>query len=531
MSGENQYISPIIDAFLRRRQQDLQTQQEGVANQQRQDSIDNENKYRESLIKESQARLDEAHRKAVADEALKQQLHENQSLATKDTIHQKIAEAVRNAPEGPGEADKAAVNMMRSLGGQGVQAGENPLQVGGQTLPGSPTTQLTMPGGKQSFGIEGMPTGSQAAFAAARAAAEKAGQVSDATIDNKLLQDSNKATTRHQGDVELTQMKIDATAENLAANNVSKENVAKWRDDAMLKADYAHNQTTLKAAQLHMGAGFDGDTAGNLAERGHHLGMEILNGNGDYTKLPLADKYAVDAWGQANDIAIPKTAAYRQTLNAMDSLPALYNQIKDVAHRYSVDSAPIPANPKTGELGSPGGSKWDAAVHGNVLANLAGQGVQMDSAIKNITKAAGTLSLAEEPQARQTGQIIGSQTLAAFNPNLSEAENMRNIDNAMAKNSDKLDHDVFVGIPKPIADTVKLNKGLVNLEPPAGKPTVPPRASNNPIPPKPGAVLNPVLTKTAGKNIWDLPPQPPVASQGSNAVPVAPAGLPNQGAQ
>lgn len=529
MSGENQYISPIIDAFLRRRQQDLQANQESAANQQRQASIENENKYRESLIKESGARLEEAHRKAVADEELRQQQHENASLATKAAIQQHIADAVRNAPEGESQGDLAAINKIRALGGQGVLKGSNSISLGpeaNQQLPGSPTTQLQMPGGGPSFGIEGMPTASEAAANVASAAGTKAGAISDATIDNKLLQDNNKSQQRHQNDMDLTKQKGEQILKQMQVNNASKEEIANMQAKMRLEGDYAHNATTLKAAQIHMGAGFDAATAGNLAERGHHLGMEILDGKGDYTKLPLPDKYAVDAWGQANGIEIPKTSAYSQTISALDSLPALYDQTADAIHRYSKDSKPIPADPKTGELGSEGGGKWTAAVAGNKLANLAGVGIGMDAAQKQIQANAGTLAQQNDPKARQTMAIISSQTAAAFNPNLTEAENMRNLNNAKAKNSQKLDNDVFNGLPKPIADTIKVRRGLAPLEPAAGTPTVPTRASNSLPGPVPGHVPWPNATKAKGYNIYGSGPEPSNWQDYQNQFPPNPSQSP-----
>ena len=162
MSGENQYISPIIDAFLKRREQDLTNQRAVEQNQRLTQQAQNEQKYRDALIKEAQSRIENAHSEHLSNLELLKQAHEITAQHAADETQKQLRDVFQNAGPSPGDTDKAVANFIRQRSGQVNPPGSNPLTVGGQQLPGSPnqTYQLPQPNGQmgQPFTTEGMAT-------------------------------------------------------------------------------------------------------------------------------------------------------------------------------------------------------------------------------------------------------------------------------------------------------------------------------------------------------------------------------------
>ena len=506
MSGEDRYISPIVDAFLRRRQQDLQVQQESEANAQRQASIDNENKYREALIKESSQRLDEAHRKAVADEALRQQQHENTSLATKDAIHQKVAEAIRNAPEGKG--DEAAVNIMRSLGGQGILKGSNPLTVGGQELPGSPTTQLTMPNGGGSFGTGGMPSNKEYAAQQAAAAGLKATAQQEPKTKAQLDLDAQKAQERDQLRIDSSKDGLEKALDVEAARGKNQAEIQRIRNQGNQAIANSHGQYTLQHAKILMGEdpNLSPQGAGVMADKAANLYFGKVEGTTKNADMSKAEKLQLANYANTIGSEVPSDSI-GNIVNTYAGVGPIYKQAEDIARQYSADA--------------PKGSRTAAAVGNSPIGALTGIGKEITGKVQQLNAQAARLAAQNDPQARLIGSVLAGQTGAIFDASRTVVQNMNNINEVKHANQETFEN-AMSGIPKPVVDTIKAKKGISAWESPTH-------------PTNPKAVYNPELSKQLGKDSWDLPganPQPPSQpSQSPNAQPVPAPGLPNQGAQ
>jgi hypothetical protein len=458
MSGENQYISPIIDAFLRRRQQDLATQQNEAANQQKQASLENENKYREALITESKARLDEAHRKAIADEQIRQQQHENASLATKDAIQQKVAQAVRDAPEGQG--DQAAINVMRSLGGQGILKGSNPLQVGGQELPGSPTTQLTMPGGG-SFGTEGMPSNLQYAQQQATAAGLKSTAVQEPRTAAQLAVDAQKAHERETGKIQEMQQGLT----NSLALEKARGTDAQTLEGIRQKGNQAIANTrvagTIADAKIRMGEDntLSPQQAGIQSEQAANDYWGIIDGTTDPKDIQK-DKgrnLGVSHYAQSIGSEVP-SKNIGAALNTYSQVGPIYQQAQDWAKEYSADS------PKGGRFAAAQASN-PATGKPTALGTYFGVGKDIQKGVDSINSQAARLAMQNDPNARLIGSVLAGQTKAIVDPSRTYQENMDNID-AVKKNNAVTFSNAVNGIPADVVTALKARKGILTWETP-----------------------------------------------------------------
>jgi|HubBroStandDraft_3_1064219.scaffolds.fasta_scaffold07889_1 hypothetical protein len=522
MSGENQYISPIIDAFLRRRQQDIQTNQESQANQQRQASIENENKYREDLIKESGARLDEAHRKAVADEELRQQQHENASLATKAAIQQHIADAVRNAPEGEGQGDLAAINKIRALGGQGILKGSNPITLGGVQLPGSPTTQLTMPTGEK-FGIEGMPTGSQYAEQKGREALQASQGKSQGALPAQEELDAQKALERHTDIATKTAAGIEQAVKVAELHGKSAAEVAKIRSDAMIRAAGVHNTGLVQHAQIMMGEDptLTPQQAGIRAEKNSNNFWSILDGQDP--KLSKGENMGVASF--AHDIGSEVPGKHiGEIVNAYKQVGPMLDQAEELAKQYSRDS------PKNSIL--PNGIV--ANLTGSKMGKLLNEGQDADAAIKQYNTRAALLANANDPKARLVTSVLASQVNGLIDPTKDYATNHKAIENSKKLASQTFNQSIS-GFPDSVGTALKARTGILAMEQgmEAKKPSVAP--INPATAPKggmplsggaPGHVNWPNATKAKGYNIYGSGPEPNNWQDYQNQFPPPPSQSP-----
>jgi hypothetical protein len=504
MAGENQYISPIIDAFLRRRQQDLQRQQEATANEQKQASLENENKYREALIKEAGERLSEAHDEHQRQMDLLAQAHEAASLTAKTNTLKGLQEAVRNAP--PGKADEAAGNYLKALGGTFTPKGGNPPTIGGEQLPGSPnaTGTFPIPGEGQSAPLN-ISALSNAQDINANAG-EKATLVQAPKSKAQLDLDAQKAQERDQLRIDSAKDGLEKALAVEQTKGTNQAEIQRIRNQGQQAIANTHGQYTLQHARVLMGEdpNLSPQAAGIAADHAANLYFGKTEGTTKNADLSKADKLSLAHYADTIGSEVPSDSI-GAIVNTYAGVGPIYKQAEDIARQYSADA--------------PKGSRVAAAVGGNPTGSLTGIGKEIQGKVQQLNAQAARLAAQNDPQARLIGSVLAGQTGAVFDPSRTVAQNIDNINKIKHANQETFEN-AMSGIPKPVVDAVKAKKGILTWESPVH-------------PSNPNAIYNPTLSKQAGKDVWDLPGQAqnPNPSQSPNAQPVPAPGLPSQGVQ
>ena len=506
MAGENQYISPIIDAYLRRRQQDQVVAQEGQKNQIEQQRVENENKYREALIKEAGERLQNAHEEHQRNMDLLSQAHEASSLTSKANALKIISDAIRNAPEG--KADEAGGNALKLLGGTYTPKGANPLTIGGQQLPGSPnaTGTFPVPGGGQSEPLN------LSAFSNASDVAQNAGEKATAVQAPKsqaqLDLDAQKAQERDQLRIDSSKDGLEKALAVEAARGKNQAEIQRIRNQGNQAIANSHGQYTLQHAKILMGEdpNLSPQEAGVMADKAANLYFGKVEGTTKNADMNKAEKLQLANYANTIGSEVPSDSI-GNIVNTYAGVGPIYKQAEDIARQYSADA--------------PKGSRTAAAVGNNPIGALTGIGKEITGKVQQLNAQAARLAAQNDPQARLIGSVLAGQTGAVFDPSRTVAQNIDNLN--QIKHANQLTFEnAMSGIPKPVVDTLKAKKGILAWESPTH-------------PTNPKAVYNPELSKQAGKDVWDLPgtnSQPPSQpSQSPNAQPVPAPGLPNQGAQ
>lgn len=336
MSNEQQYISPIIDAYLRRRQQDLNIQQEGVKNQLEQKRVENENKYREALIKEAQSRIENAASEHQATIKLAQQAHENASNISKAQLLEKVANAVRGAQ--PGKSDEAGQAMAEGIGGT-FQPGQTVPQGGpilaGNQLPGYRGAQFTVPTDQPGQQSQPIPIGGfRTPEGVIQQKSAEAGGVTKAVGEAKEPFTAQDYARKHNGQMEQDQTKFNNQLIISGNNNVSRERIAQWHDQTQRSIDAQNNNRALTVAKMVQGGIMTPEDATKAAFLDH----QIRIGQVKISDLPPADKKLVINFNvESGGSMAPTDKGYADKLKGLAEIQDYMNRVEDWSKRNSKD--------------------------------------------------------------------------------------------------------------------------------------------------------------------------------------------------
>ena len=277
-------------------------------------------------------------------------------------------------------------------------------------------------------------------------------------------------------------------------------------------------------AKLNQGLGMDRDSAVSDANAAHNDAWTILDG-GDISKLPKPNKMRAFRYAEGNNIELPTTKAYGDTLRALSNLPALLPQLQRFAIEDSVDS---PQNKSAIPLVA--GAR--ALIAGSEAGKLTGVGQDLAAAQRNLQSTASQLAIINDPGARVLAGVLNAQKIV--DPSQTVAQNQRNIDNFKARVSRAMDDNLFSGMPKEYGTAIKAHKGLLAFDESNNPTAVPQNTSpnvnptggatppNKQHPTVPGAIWDPVKSQQMGHDVWQVPPTPaiPSPSQSPNGAPV-----------
>lgn len=503
MSGENQYISPIIDAFLKRRQQDLATQQQGVENEQKAKTEQDTQKYRDVLLKEAQERLNNAHEEHLGNLELQQQAKKFAGEKALRDNYAAIKDAVNNAP--PGKENEAAINIIKAIGGKVNGQGGPPISLNGQQLPGMPA-QVTLPGAQEPMDISGLRSAAQVT----QLKGENASAIQAPKSKVQLDLDAQKAQEVHQRDADKSTQGLANSLELQKARGATAVQLKDMADKTNMAIANAHNGTTLKHAQIMMGEdpNLSSQEAGIRAGNASSLYWGILDGTTKSKDLNKAQKMQVANFAHDIGSEVPSDSI-GEISNVYAATGPIYKQAEDIINKYSADA------PKGGRVAATLGGK-------GLVGNLTGYGKEIEGAQDQLQAQAARLAAQNDPKARLIGSVLASQTKGVFDPTRTKAQNLQQLENIKKANADTFTESTS-GLPQDVTTALKARKGILGFEqtssptvnpsvvPPGGQPIMKPHPKN------PNAIYNPQMSQQTGKDIWDLPAtQSPTAVQPQN---------------
>jgi hypothetical protein len=519
MAGEDQYISPIINAFLKRREQDLTNQRATEQNQRLQQQAQNETKYRDALIREAESRI-QAQRDIHDQQAeLTTQMHNIAADKAQQDMMAKIRDVFQNAGPEAGAGDKAVANFIKGIGGK-VNPGFQPVTVGGQDISGSsPTFQTKNPvTGEMTEPIstEGMATGQDVINRLGQQSFSKSEGTSQGALGANLTRDQQKQVAAHQLMIDKTKGDLENKLKEEAAKGADAQTLEKLRGYYQQVVANVHNTGMANVAKINQGLGMDQASAASDANNVHNALWTILDG-GDITKLPKPTKMQAFRGAEANNIELPTTKAYGDTLRAISQLPAILPQLQELADKYSIDSPQM-------QSAVPGLARGRAMVAGSEAGKLTGIGSDISAKQDAIRSIGAQLAAVNDPGARILAGVLNAQA-SLVNPSNTKAQNQKNINDFKGRVSQAMDNNLFAGIPKEYATAVKAHHGLLDFDesnnpsavPSNVSPVVTPTAGATPPnkqhPTVPGAIWDPVKSQQLGHDVWQAP------TQSSTAVP------------
>lgn len=423
----NQLLNSVIEAMIagHKQQQEKGDAVNRVALER--EKLKQDKEYKDQLTRESEEKIEESHRRAIAEEDLRAQGHDlavsqakEAALRSRATVGNAITKAINEAPVGIDEktgrphADLRAEAVTKLLGGT-FTPGRSPSSITpDEMMSGAPQPQGG--GSTASFpdiGIQSLPISGMG------------------NPEGELQRQSDLSGAKATGPMELIQQKLIQQHENDLARDSAKAD-ANYQQQ-LLRGQQTERNTNLRgqyqnassriAANGHVLAvgllnklGLTGDGAAALAEHGRHQYEGVIRGDIDPTKSKQEDNAAGQLYAQSQGTVMPNDSKHKENIEALDYMQSLINRHREFADKYSNDSkegGPL-ARFNDGKSGLVSPSPLNAAY--DSLKSEAVKSAATNSGIKRLNMGEVLLG------------INGDVT-----PNKSRAENMKVIDADEAK--------------------------------------------------------------------------------------------------
>lgn len=516
----NQLLNSVIEAMIAGNKQAQAGKDAGNRVAIEKEKLKQDKEYKDQLLKESQSRIDETTRRNQAEEDLKQQIAKEAHTRAGSELYTKAAKAVQEAPQGINpdtgnpHAFDALANFAKFHGGQVNQPlPQNPGGEAPDVKFGAPQIAAQGPiQGSVDFPEQGVTGVTPGGFPTQASDIQKAQDLND--IKSKAAKDilTQKLTAQHQNDLDRDKAKFDANY-NLqglrGVQNERRENIAGQYKQSVANIN---SNGHLNGIKLGLDLGMDNDSAAALSEHGRKLYHSILDGQENFKDLSKVDKLAVQHYATANDTEVPTDGkTYKQNLDALGTTQEIYNQYRDLAKKYSADQ-------EGGGVIARNNKGFGPIAPSDLNSKLDGLKGQSANLVRSAT-GLNRLNIIEMAQA----------TNGLFDPKATTKQNLDKIDESEKAQSPRV-NALFTGIHPDEVNRVLGTRGIImgadsrtGQVVPQSTPVRPSLIPQGPKPPRPGAVLNPAMSKAAGHNVWDLPV--PSATQNPTAVTPQPQGL------
>jgi hypothetical protein len=393
MSGENQYINPIIQAMAHLQQsrmqqaQFAQKAQENAAQQ----------KQHQDLLKIEQQRADQA------EEDIKNR-HEHEMGSLKNATDLATAALAQHHLE--------ELNMVRGIQGAGGDLSK-------LLPPGSKPGTVKLPSG-QEIDPTGLPTMQQIQQAEAEAAAQKAGAVTSAQRGAAEPFDIAADTRKHLEDKEKREDDFNKAMSVSASNGKNQLDVANIHAAAQKADAQINGYNHLRGIQLMHQLGMD-DGSGVQSTFFKDKLNDIYDGKADYSKLPKDIQRGVDTYAQSTgETGMPTNGKdHASSLDNIVRLQALFDQARDLATNYSKDSAS-------------GKNSFMQRLQEGQLGGLVPVS-ELNSKVATFKTSGGELASTFDKQNRKTDAEIIRQVQGMFDPKATMQENFHKIEDQKNK--------------------------------------------------------------------------------------------------
>lgn len=314
-------------------------------------------------------------------------------------------------------------------------------------------TGLAKQGVQGLSGPEGVQIPDQQAQLAQEVAAIKQRAGATASGTQEVMQpflDAAEARKEKQDQAKLVQEHANRLEELVTSGQISGDNAvraAKVHGDYELANSRLNGANHLKGIILGMG----GDEAG--ANTANQLINGIYSGQTDYKTLPVKEKALVDRYTAGTGETLPTNGvAYKSALDRVKSMQELLGQARDLANNYSRDSK--------------GGTVISSLTHG--LAAGVVPGTDLASKLDSFKAFGGKLVTELEGMKRSSDADILRQSLGAFDPKATKAQNLQKINDRAKAMQTVLSNDI-AGLPKDRISKTLGDMGITDFSAPETK--------------------------------------------------------------
>ena len=436
MSGEEQYINPIIQAMvhsanlkkdaLDRAEKAKQFAVTSKIQQQLADQsakqIENEHSYHEATIKNA-TDLMQVHREQAKNESMKNILSIIHGGGNADLF------------KDPGTTSPIPIQIPGGPQGPTIPQGIGATPPGMVDLPGigrRPESSLPTPEGLNKL-MEAQ------ASAKSRGTAEGALPSHLELLAQQGKQAAQMALANHT-----------AQMNNTLQQGANAERVARINNQAHLAATGLTGEYHLKGIQamhdIGMGSSFGTDDNSALNIIDNKIGG-IENGTVGYGSLSKDEKRGADARASQLGIQLPTDQkAYSKNLDSLDKMQVLIQQARNLANNYSRDT--------------PGGGIIPKLTRG--LSGKAISGSDLDSKLKEWKSTAGQLASQFDENNRKTDAEIIRNAIGAFDPAATKQQNLDKI-NSKIELMDPVIKRSFAGMKSEQVNRILMNRGITEF--------------------------------------------------------------------